>query len=57
MATDECQKIECYKAVKIHGSFKTMRKFNPRNGYSCLGWRRDHEKPRTTRKNLVRAKM
>ena len=49
-------KIERYKAVKVHGSSITIRKFNPCNGYFSLGWRRDHEKPRTTRKNLVRAK-
>ena len=63
MATDECQKIESYKAVKIHGSFKTMRKFNPRNGYSSLGWRRDHEKTKnyakkfSTSKNLNQTKI
>jgi hypothetical protein len=49
--------IKCYKTAKVQGSFIAIRKFNPCNGYSALGWRRDHEKTKNYAKKFSRAKI
>jgi hypothetical protein len=50
-------KMECYKVVKVHVSFTTIRKFNPWIEYSALGWLEITKNQELREKNLVRAKI